>query len=321
MIGYRPFLNTDPPALADIWNAQPPARGLMQPMTAAALDELVLSKPYFDRYGLLVACDDRRPVGFAHVGFGPRADYSGLDWECGIVAALMVADHPQQAEISAELLAQSERYLVAHGARESFGGCVHGWNPYYLGLYGGAGSPGVLTTDQGALQALQAAGYQPEQQRTIAQRGLAGFRSPVDRALIELKRKLQLVISVDGAARSWWHDRLFAHAERIHCAAVLRSGEPIGAAASFWDIEPLASTWGVHAVGLADLQVQSELPEPEQLALSTHVLAESFRQLQSQGITLAEIQFRTDDRLLSQVARRLGFSDVGHAVTLRRTLV
>ena len=128
------------------------------------------------------------------------------------------------------------------------------------------------------------------------------------------------MIGVDGATSTWWHDRLFSHVERIHCTAVLRNGEPAGAAASFWDIEPLASAWGVHAIGMAELQLQAELAEPEQLALSTHLMAESFRQLQTQGITLAEIQFRTDDRVLSQVAKRLGFTEVGHAVAVRRTL-
>ena len=103
--------------------------------------------------------------------------------------------------------------MQTHGAREVFGGCVDGWNPFYLGLYGGSGSPGVLTTDRVALQAFESAGYQAEQQRTIQQRELVGFRPPVDRTLIELKRKLQLMIGVDGAATTWWHDRLFAHVE------------------------------------------------------------------------------------------------------------
>ena len=119
MIGYRPFLNTDPPALADIWNAQPPARGLLRPMTAAILDQFVLSKPYFDRFGLLIATDGNRPVGFAHAGFGPQSNYAALDRDRGIVAALMVAEHPQQAEIVTELLTRSERFLQSHGAGRS----------------------------------------------------------------------------------------------------------------------------------------------------------------------------------------------------------
>ena len=74
MIGYRIFRNSDPPHLADIWRTHAGRRGLMQPMTAALLEELVLSKPYFDPQGLIVATDGNHPVGFAHAAFGPTED-------------------------------------------------------------------------------------------------------------------------------------------------------------------------------------------------------------------------------------------------------
>jgi hypothetical protein len=63
VIRYRPFRNTDPPHLAEVWRAQPPLRALMQPMSVAILDRLILSKPYFDRQGLIVAVEDEQPIG------------------------------------------------------------------------------------------------------------------------------------------------------------------------------------------------------------------------------------------------------------------
>ena len=63
MIHYRPFLNSDPPALAEIWRSQSPSRALIQLMTPAVLDDLVLSKAYFDRQGLILAVE----IGRAHV--------------------------------------------------------------------------------------------------------------------------------------------------------------------------------------------------------------------------------------------------------------
>ncbi len=55
MTYFRPFRNSDPPLLADVWRSQPSQRGLMQPMSAALLEQLVLSKPVFEREGLIVA--------------------------------------------------------------------------------------------------------------------------------------------------------------------------------------------------------------------------------------------------------------------------
>lgn len=74
MIHFRSFRNTDPPALCEIWRSQPPRRGLVSSLSPMLLDRYVLSKPYFDREGLIVAEDDDRPIGFAHAGFGPEID-------------------------------------------------------------------------------------------------------------------------------------------------------------------------------------------------------------------------------------------------------
>ena len=93
LIHYRAFRNQDLPALAEIWRAQAPERALMQPMSADLFESHVLSKPYFDSRGLIVALDDGAPVGFAHAGFGPNSDESGLSTQLGVadpVAAAML---------------------------------------------------------------------------------------------------------------------------------------------------------------------------------------------------------------------------------------
>ena len=77
MIHYRPFSNTDPPLLAELWRSCA-NRPLVQPLTAAMLEELVLNKPYFDREGLWLAVEDDKPQGFVHAGFGPSEDESTL---------------------------------------------------------------------------------------------------------------------------------------------------------------------------------------------------------------------------------------------------
>ena len=78
MIRYRPFLNHDPPAIAEIWRSQPPQRGLVQPMSPQLFEHLVLSKSYFDRFGLMLAVEGDHPIGFVHAGFGPSSKLSAI---------------------------------------------------------------------------------------------------------------------------------------------------------------------------------------------------------------------------------------------------
>ncbi len=112
MIEYRPFRNLDPPALCEIWRNHPPVRALFQPMTPVVLEDTVLSKPFFDREGLIVATDDQRPVGFVHAGFGPNAAGTALDPPIGATCMLMVSHHDQRTDIAEQLLRHSEAYLI-----------------------------------------------------------------------------------------------------------------------------------------------------------------------------------------------------------------
>ena len=76
MISFDCFRNDDPPRLADAWRATDLGPAALQPMTSAALEAAVFSKPYFDRHGLIVARDGDRLLGFANAAFGPNDDRS-----------------------------------------------------------------------------------------------------------------------------------------------------------------------------------------------------------------------------------------------------
>jgi predicted N-acetyltransferase YhbS len=316
MIEYRPFRNCDPPAITEIWASQPPCRGILQTMTPAILDQLVLSKPYFDRHGLLVATEEGRAVGLVHAGFGPTVERTALDPRRGILGPLFVVPHPQRAAIAGELLRLGEDYLRSRGAREVFGGGCEGVNPFYLGLYGGAGSPGILNSDTLALEAFSAAGYEVGERCRVFQRDLAGFRAPVDRQSVELKRKLVSELSPAPDPANWWEACLFAYAERIRGTVAPRGAQPVGVA-DFWDLEPLASSWGVHAVGLLRMSV-NHVNTFDAQAVATHVLAESLRALQAQGVTRAEVQASSGNGPLSDICQRLGFQEVAEGISFRK---
>ena len=75
VITFRHFKNTDPPALADVWNESHPARSAYPLRTPGLLERWIFSKPYFDPDGLIVATDDEsnKVVGYVLAGFGPNA--------------------------------------------------------------------------------------------------------------------------------------------------------------------------------------------------------------------------------------------------------
>ena len=69
MIEYRPFRNSDPPQLVRLWHESGLGRGAARGFSYDALDRLLLGQHYFDRAGLIVACDGTQIVGFVHAGF------------------------------------------------------------------------------------------------------------------------------------------------------------------------------------------------------------------------------------------------------------
>lgn len=304
MIEYRSFLNSDPPAIAEIWRSQSPSPVLMQPMTAATLDEFVFSKPYFDREGLILALDDNKPIGFVHAGFGVSADCSALDKTQGVTAMLLVAPRHDSAAIAGDLLAASESYLCRHGATKLAGGGTDLLAPFYFGLYGGSGLPGVLLSDQQLIAVYEANGYQREAHCDVFRRDLAAFRPPVNRDLMHVRRQYQLGQADDPLPAHWWDGCAFGHTDRMRFLLTEKSGHSPVAEASFWDIEPLASSWRVHAMGLVSFQISQD---HRSSVVATFFLGEILRQLGSYGTTLVEIQAKHGESLLADAGRKLGF--------------
>ena len=253
MIDYRPFRNTDPPALCEIWRSHAPLRAFFQPLTPPILETTVLSRPFFDREGLIVAVEDGEPIGFVHAGFGRDQDGSFLDTSIGATCMLLVSNPQQRPQVGRELLARSEQYLQHRGAVDgSIGGGSQLMAPFYLGLYGGTHVPGILATDSAQLELFTAAGYRETGRRSIMQRQIAGFRPVVDRHQIQLKRNSLVESFPDPCSTCWWEACTSGLNDRYCFSAKNRLGDECKATAVFWDIEPLASSWGCTRVGSAN---------------------------------------------------------------------
>jgi hypothetical protein len=314
MIEYRPFRNTDPPALCHIWRKHAPLRARYQPLTPSTLENTVLSKPFFDRQGLIVATENGQPIGFVHAGFAPNAAGNALDTSTGATCMLMVGHHAHREQVTGELLARSESFLSSRGASLLYAGSIAPIAPFYLGLYGGCALPGILSSDQPMLDFYRVSGYVQSNLRLILQRQLVGFRPVVDRLQIQIRRGSLVEPFPDPPPANWWEASTEALTERFWFAAMPRSGGETLAKAVFWDMEPLASSWGVHARGLAHIEVISSTDRD---AIATFLLAESLRMMALDGVTLVETHVSADDPLVA-VCQRLGFEVVEEAVELRK---
>ena len=182
MIEYRPFLNVDPPGIVNIWRSQPSQQRLLQGISHGLFETQILSKPYFEPDGLIVAVQDGEIVGFVHAAFGPAKDHSTLNRQCGIICMMMVQSKNQADEIRLGLLERAEQYLRQHGSTEIYIACRFPDGPFYLGLYGGSQIPGLLEqVHAGGISFFEAAGYAAVKRIDIMQRPLVDFRCVIDR--------------------------------------------------------------------------------------------------------------------------------------------
>ena len=319
MIEFRPFRNTDPPLLADLWCSQPPQRALVQPMTTTLFEQKVLSKPYFDREGLIVALDGTRMVGFAHAAFGPTPDGSAVDTQTGTTCLLMVGRHTDRQHVAQQLLTHCERYLARRGAQTWLAGCVRPVNPFYQGLYGDTDSPGLFESDTEAVRLFQAAGYQTVQTRVVLERTLQGFRPILDRLQMQVRRQYLVQVEVDPPAANWWDACTTELIERrVHRIVSRRSDQPCGRITS-WEMDRVSVARGVRAAGLMLLEID---PDYRGQGLGTFLLGETLRWLHTQSarpVELAVIQIPEDNRAARSLFEKLGFQAVDRSLVLRKT--
>lgn len=289
----------------------------MQPMSAELFEQLVLSKPYFDNRGLIVALDGERAIGFVHAAFGPSEDRSTLSHDVGVISMLMVRREFRRKGIGGALLARAEEYLGRHGSREVYGGGNRHLCPFYLGLYGGSELPGVLASDADAQRRYRGSGYEERGRVKVFHFDLRNYKPPMDRTVIQLRRNLSSRATIDPPAASWWEAcTLGTFARTRHELIHSRDGARI-ASATTWSIEPLSTMWGVRAVGLVNIKVE---PAHQRGGLAYFLIHEIFRTLPGHGVSLVESQVATENTVTLRLFQKIGFTVVDEGVQLVKAL-
>ena len=314
MIEYRCFRNDDPPRLADAWRAADLGPCALQPMTSAWLEAAVFSKPYFDREGLIVALEDGRAVGFAHAGFGPDAEGVAIDYGTGTTMLVVVTPHEERAAIGASLLARTEDYLRQRGARTILGGASPDVGGFYLGLYGGSELPGILASSPGMQGVFRQAGYTEAERISVLRRSVAGFRPPVNRLQMAIRRSTTLRVIDEPARRNWW-EAATTTGIAMRRYELRDEGETLLGSGTFWDMQPLATAWGVHATGLMRVEVDRG---QQRQGYARYLLAEALHDLAQEGVALAETHVSEAHEAAIKLFFKLGFEATAHGTLFRK---
>jgi ribosomal protein S18 acetylase RimI-like enzyme len=314
MITFDCFRNDDPPRIADAWRGADLGPAALQPMTSAALEAAVFSKPYFDRHGLLVARDGERIVGFAHAAFGPDADRTALTTAIGTTLLVVVPPHERQREIEDTLLTRCESYLRSRGAGILLGGGTPDLGGFYLGLYGGSDLPGILDSSPAMQEVFQRAGYTTAARIAVLRRPLAGFRPPVNRLQVAIRRATTLRVIDEPARRTWW-EAATTTGIALRRYELRGEAEALLGSASFWDVEPLARSWGLALAGLLRVDIEGDR---RRQGLASYLVAEALHDLGVEGTTVAETHVAEDNAAALQLFTKLGFQATDHGTVFRR---
>lgn len=312
MISFRPFRNSDPPQLAEIWRSQPSGRGIVQPMSAALFERHVLNTPMFQPQGLIVATENHRLLGFAHAGFGPTADEEHLSTIVGGTCALMVRPAEAPPELAGELLSRSEAYLRQSGTQTILAGGVERRGPFYLGLTGGSACSVVLNSDPLQQDFFLSHGYVETSRSIVLHCDLARFRPPVDRRQLLIRRRTTMQTIDDPPSQTWWEASTLGNCDRTRFELLPREGGLPLASLTLWNMDLLGATWGVRAAGLMGLEVSLDSNRRQGLAI--YLVAEALRYMQNLGMMVVEAQVDATNSAARALFPKLGFVEVDQAV-------
>ena len=314
MITFDCFRNDDPPRLADAWRAADLGPAALQPMTSAALEDAVFSKPYFDRRGLIVAREHGRVVGFAHAGFGPDAAGSMLDLSIGTTMVVVVPTHEHQTAIEDGLLGRCETYLHERGATTVLGGGTPEVGGFYLGLYGGSNMPGILDTSPRMRETFERNGYAAATRIAVLRRPLAGFRPPVNRLQIAIRRATNLRVIDEPHRRSWW-EAATTTGVALRRYELLGEADALLGSTSVWDMQPLATSWGLVIAGLMRVEIEGTR---RRQGLASYLVAETLHDLAEEGVSIIEAHVDEANAPALSLFEKLGFRVTDHGTVFRR---
>jgi ribosomal protein S18 acetylase RimI-like enzyme len=316
VIEYRTFSNSDPARVVALWNGCPLGRGAATGVSVDVFETLNFAQPYFDRNGLILACEGNQVVGFLHAGFGANADESALSHESGMICAVLVHPTFRRHGIARELVTRAEAYLRRLGAQSIYAGPSEPRDPFFFGLYGGSCPSGFLESDVDAAPFFTALGYEPVERHAVLQCDLTRQRTPMSYRFANVRRKMELAISAEPEHVTWWWATRYGRLEDT-LQFVLRSKDDPGdmAEVTVSALDLYLTPWQQRAVGITHLRTrETELRKGYAQAL----LIETCRRLKDELVTLAEAHALESNTPVLKLLESCGFMRIDTGVVYRR---
>ncbi|MDR3621295.1 MAG: GNAT family N-acetyltransferase [Paludisphaera borealis] len=317
MIHFRPFRNSDPPALVKLWNQSVPEHSCVRPLLVHELDDHAFGSVFFDRAGLIVAERDSRPVGFVHAGFGPDQPVGehpfALTPEMGVVAMVAAEPGPDAQATAESLIVEAERYLRSRGAQVLYGGGQFPLNPFYWGLYGGSEASGVPSSHTQFSSALSALGYEPISTTVHLHYDLDQEESRDPRAPL-LRRQAAVEFIEDPVPSNWWENIALSDFHLTHVRLESRTEGVEIARAHTWDMTWFGRGDGRTRIGVYGVEVA---PAHRGKGYGRFLLAEILRHARENNFERAEVQTLADNQLALTLYQSLGFEPVEQSTVFR----
>jgi ribosomal protein S18 acetylase RimI-like enzyme len=315
---FRPYRNSDSPALAALWNRGAPGSAVARPLTVHEFDAHVVGGPLFEAQGLTVAVRDGKPVGYSHAGFGPEPeDLRGrplrLSHTMGTVGMLVVEPGQDDPELDAGLLASAERYLRGRGASVVYAGGQSPLNPFYWGVYGGSEWAGILGSHATFLRAVTRAGYEPVSNTVLLEAELSAPELRDPRGVL-LRRQTRIEVVEDALPATWWEALAVGDFRPTTYRLIAKAGETELAHASTWDMTWFGRRDGRARVGLIDLEVH---PDHRRKGYGRHLLNEVLRLARAQATAALAVQTGSTNAPALALYQSLGFEPVETATLFR----
>lgn len=320
----RHFCNTDLQAVCEIWNRHHAAESKSSVVQPALMELYVQAKTYFDPKRLLIAWRDQDPVGLIHLAAMPQVGLQEVDDHQLAVAALCVVPDQQSCQIAQLLLSAADSVAAGAGFERIAFRPALPYCSFYLGLGTADSLAGTLSHEQQVCQWLSASGYQPQLPTTLWELDLKNFRAPSDRNQMIVRRKTFVERQLQEPELPWWQACVLGHTEVQAFHLTDRTEKRELQEIVLWSIaaaltnrpEQVAWLWPPL---LEDTEPsgKAEVSPSEQLLF---LLAEAFRQLQSEQVdTLRAVTPAETHRLVS-IFSRLGLRSVGSGMVYEKSL-
>jgi ribosomal protein S18 acetylase RimI-like enzyme len=315
VIEYRTFRNSDPARIVALWNGCPLGRGAATGIGVDAFETLNFAQPYFDREGLILACEGCEIVGFVHAGFGANADESALSYDSGVICAVLVHPSYRRRGIARELVARAEAYLRGRGSKDLYAGPSEPRDPFFFGIYGGSCPSGFLESDVDAAPFMAAMGYEPVERYTVLQCDLTKLRSPMSFRFVNVRRKIELAVTPEPPNATWWWGTRYGRLDSVEFALRPKENPADLAEMTVVGLDLYMTSWQQRAVGLTHLRTnETELRKGYAQAL----VIEASRRLKDELVTLAEATALESNAAVLKLLESCGFIRVDTGVVYRR---